>query len=94
MIVLMLLVACSGSDSLSATAWIEMDSGGLTIRINLSHPVDLPLDEDDAALIMTECGCPCVGDLEYGRGYWQYEGDDCRIRIEADTGYVSCHTSG
>jgi len=91
---LVLLVACSGSDSLSATAWIEMDLGGLTITINLSHPVDLPLDKDDATLIMTECGCPCQGDLEYAHGYWQFEGEYCLIRIEAASGYVYCHTAG
>jgi hypothetical protein len=93
LVALMLSIACSGSDSLSAAAFIEMDFGGLTIRIHLSHPVDLPLNEDDATLIMIECGCPCRGDLEYAQGYWQYQGDECLIRIEADTGYVYCHTS-
>lgn len=91
---LILISACSGSDSTAVAAWIEMESGGLTIRIILSRPVDLPLDKDDAALIMTECGCPCRGDLEYVRGSWQYVGEQCLIRIEADTGYVYCHTTG
>lgn len=94
MIALIMLSACSGSDSLSTTAFIEMDTGGLTIRIDLSRTVDLPLDEDDATLIMTECGCPCQGDLEYAHGYWQFQGDDCLIRIEADSGYAYCHASG
>jgi len=93
-IALMLLAACSGSNSLSATALIEMDTGGLTIRINLSRTVDLPLDEDDATLIMNECGCPCQGDLEYEHGYWQFQGESCLIRIEADTGHVSCRMTG
>ena len=69
MIALIMLSACSGSDSLSTTAFIEMDTGGLTIRIILSRPVDLPLDKGDATLIMNECGCPCRGDLEYVRGF-------------------------
>lgn len=94
MIALIILAACSGSDSLSATALIEMDTGGLTIRINLSRTVDLPLNDDDATLIMNECGCPCRGDLEYAHGYWQFQGESCLIRIEADTGYVYCHTTG
>ncbi|MEN6474692.1 MAG: hypothetical protein ABFD81_11810 [Syntrophaceae bacterium] len=91
---LILIIACSGSDSTVVAAWIEMDFGGLSIKIILSRPVNLPLDKDDATLIMTECGCPCRGDLEYERGYWQYESEDCLIRIEADTGYVYCHTTG
>jgi len=90
---LILISACSGSDSTSVAAWIEMESGGLTIRIILSRPVDLPLDKGDATLIMNECGCPCRGDLEYVRGFWQYEGADCLLRVEADTGYVYCRTA-
>lgn len=91
---LILIGACSGSDAVYWTGSIEMDSNGLAIRIDLSKPVNLPLDRPDATLIMRECGCPCQGDLEYVHGYWQYQGQDCLIRIEAATGYVYCQTNG
>ena len=95
-VALILLSSCIfwDSDDLYTTAWINFDEDGLTVQINLSRPVTLPVDEDDATFIMMECGCACQGDLELADDYWQYHGQGCSIRIEVSTGDVKCCPSG
>jgi hypothetical protein len=88
---LMVIGSCSGSDS-SWTINISFNQNGLTTWIALSRPVQLPLDEEDAAYVMISSGCSCIGTLELVDGWWQFQSGDpgCTIRIQASSGDVEC----
>lgn len=84
----------SGNDDLSTSIVVRFDDDGLTAVISLGRPVSLPLDEDDAYYIMSQCSCACRGDLVRVHDYWQYpeypDGYGCFIRIHVYTGDVEC----
>ncbi|MGC9323767.1 MAG: hypothetical protein ACP5G0_03355 [Desulfomonilia bacterium] len=85
--------AIEDSDGIITSVRITFNSTGLSTWIRLSNAVDVPLDEEDATLIMVECSCGCVGDLIREGEYWQYsdkESPGCFIRIHVRTGDVEC----
>jgi hypothetical protein len=81
-------------DDLSTSIVVRFDEDGLTAVISLERPVRLPLDEDDALYIMSQCSCACRGDLTRVHDYWQYpeypDSSGCVIRIHVYTGDVEC----
>lgn len=93
---LLLLGSCviTDDDDLYTSVVVRFDEGGFTAVISLDRQVRLPLDEDDAYYVMTQCSCTCRGDLVRVRDYWQYpaypDGSGCSIRIHAYTGDVEC----
>lgn len=73
---------------------ITVDINGLKEKVVLSNGVAAPLSKEDAALIGSESGCACSGELELDGNFWITECcneyPDCQLKININTGEVTC----
>ena len=100
-LLILLIFSCANDDDTVETIsiiYVYESWGDEEIKIELSVPVTLPLNQEDAELIINECGCSCSGTLNLVDEEWVLgcceEYPDCDIRIDVYTGDVECNYYG
>lgn len=97
----LLLFSCGDDNNTETTiskVYVKESWSDEINEVDLSIPVTLPLNREDAELINEECGCSCSGTLRRVDDEWVLdccpEFPDCEIQIDVNTGEVTCDYFG